>query len=168
MSSHLGDDHLRRGAADTGNLIESGHRIGERGDLGIDPLLHGGDVGGDAVDPVEHLGQQKRVVVGEPAGQRLGQADGLGAQAAPGQVGQHRRVAFAGDEDGRDRPAGDPEQIAGHDRQLDQCVFEELLHPLLLRGAGLDQVHPVAGQVPEGPGPRQSRDAGRRPALMRI
>ena len=34
-------------------------------------------------------------------------------------------------------------------RHLDQRVFEQILHPLFLRGAGADQVDPVPGQVPQ-------------------
>ena len=37
------------------------------------------------------------------------------------------------------------------DGQLDLGVLEELLHPVLLRGAHRDQVGPVAGQVPQQP-----------------
>jgi hypothetical protein len=90
----LGQDQLRGGGPDAGDLIEPGHRLGERGDLGIDPILQNGDVGGDAVDPLEHPVQQERVVLGEPAGQRLAEPCGLGPQGAAGQVGQHARVAF--------------------------------------------------------------------------
>jgi len=57
---------LRRGDPDAGDLIQLGHRRGERGDLLIDPVLHAVDVGGDPVDPGEHGAQQERVVIGEP------------------------------------------------------------------------------------------------------
>jgi hypothetical protein len=34
-----------------GDLIQASHRVGERGGLRRDPLVQGGDVGGDRVDP---------------------------------------------------------------------------------------------------------------------
>ena len=63
-----------------GDLIQFGHRRGERGDLLIDPGLHDVDVGGDAVDAGQHGAQQERVVIGEPPGERLLQPPGLGPQ----------------------------------------------------------------------------------------
>ena len=51
VQADLGDDRLRGGDPDAGDLIEPGHRRGERGDLLIDPALHPIDVGVDAVDP---------------------------------------------------------------------------------------------------------------------
>ena len=64
----LGDDRVCCGAPDAGDLIKPGHRLVERRDLGVDPFLHGGDVGADAVDPLEHLAQQEGMVLGETAG----------------------------------------------------------------------------------------------------
>src|SRR3954463_8551675 len=61
-------------------------------------------------------------MVGEAAGQRLGQPGGLRAQRAAGQAGQHRRIPFAGDQRGQNRPPGDPERIGDHGGQLDQGV----------------------------------------------
>jgi len=89
-----------------GNRIQPGHRGRQLAELALDAGLHGGDVGGDAVDPGEHLGQQEPVVVGEPAGQRLDQPIGLGPQPAAGQLGEHSRIALTGDERGHDRPPG--------------------------------------------------------------
>src|SRR4051794_34022560 len=44
-------------------------------------------------------------------------------------------------------PAGDPEDVRDHRGQLDLGVLEHLLHPVLLRRAGVDQVQPIPGQV---------------------
>jgi hypothetical protein len=109
VQADLGQDRPGCGDPDAGDRIKPSHRLGERGDLGVEPFLHGGDVGGDRVDAVQHARQQERVVVGEPAGQRLGEAGGLGTQGAAGQIGQHARVALAGDQRGHDRPFGDRE-----------------------------------------------------------
>ncbi|WP_222272129.1 hypothetical protein, partial [Modestobacter marinus] len=57
--------------------------------MALDASLHGGDVGGDHIHPMQHLRQQKGVTLAEPAGQRLGQPAGLGAQATAGQLGEH-------------------------------------------------------------------------------
>ena len=148
VQADLGDDDLRRGDPDAGDLIQSGHRLGERGDLLIDPGLHDVDVGVDAVDPGQHGAQQERVVVGEPPGERLLQSGGLASHRPAGHVGQDLRVAFPGDQRGHHRPPGHPEDVAGHHRQLDLRVFQQLFHPLLLRRPGGDQVHPVPGQIP--------------------
>jgi hypothetical protein len=150
-ATRLGQDHLSGDRPDPGDRIQPGDRGCQLAELALDAGLHGGDVGGDAVDALQHPGQQEGVVVGEPAGQRLDQPVGLRAQRAAGQAGQCRRVALAGDQRGHDRPPGDPERVADHHRQFDQGVFEQLLGPLLLRGAGDQQIHPVAGQVPQGP-----------------
>ena len=56
---------MRGDPPDTGDLIERGHRLVERGDLGGDLVLEVGDVGFDLVDPGQHLGRQPGVVVGE-------------------------------------------------------------------------------------------------------
>ena len=63
----LGDDRLSGGDTDAGDLIQSCHRRGDRGDLGIDALLHPGYIGGDGVDPREHLPEQERVMLAEPS-----------------------------------------------------------------------------------------------------
>jgi hypothetical protein len=78
VGADLGQDHLRGDRPDSRNGIEPRHRFGQLTELSLDVGLHGGDVGGDAVDPLQHLSEQEGVVVGEPAGQRLDQAIGLG------------------------------------------------------------------------------------------
>ena len=127
VGADLGQDHLRGDRPDPGDRIQPGHRTGQLAELALDAGLHGGDVGGDAVDPVEHLGQQERVVLGEPTGQRLSQAGGLRAQPAEGQLGQHRGIALNGDQRGHDRPPGGAERVADDHRELDQRVLEQLV-----------------------------------------
>jgi hypothetical protein len=78
----LDQDHLRRDRADPGKGVEPGHRGDQLAEVGVDRILHGGDVGADAVDPGQHPGEQERVVTGEPAGQRLDQPIGPGPQPA--------------------------------------------------------------------------------------
>jgi hypothetical protein len=56
VDTDLGDDHLGGGAADPGDLIQPVDRLGERGDLGLDPGLHRGDVGAGLVDAAKHGG----------------------------------------------------------------------------------------------------------------
>ncbi len=133
-----------------------GHRLSERGDQVLDPGLDRGDVGVERVDPGQHLAQQERVVVGEPAEERLLQVADLGTHPGPGHLRQHRRVTFAGDQGGHHRPTRDPEDVRGHDRELDLGIGQQLLHPVLLPGPLTDQVDPVAGHVP------QLADRGRR------
>jgi hypothetical protein len=65
------------------------------------------------------------------------------------QLGQDLRIALPGGQRVEHLPPGDPEQLAGHRRQLDLGVFEQLLHPLLLRAAFDDQIGPIAGDIPQ-------------------
>src|SRR5664280_912363 len=62
------------------------------------------DVRGDPIDPREHSAQQERVVIGEPAGERLLQACGLGPHPSAGHLRQDLRVAFPGDQRGHHVP----------------------------------------------------------------
>jgi hypothetical protein len=64
--------HLRGDRSNPGNGIQAGNRGRQFTDLLVDAGLHGGDVGGGRIDPLQHLGQQEGAMVGEPAGQRLG------------------------------------------------------------------------------------------------
>src|SRR4051794_26788606 len=80
-------------------------------------------------------------------GQRLGQGTDLDAQPAPGQLGQRRRVAFAGDQRLEHRPPGLAEDVTGHHGELDAGVFEQLLHVLLLAAAVAEQDGPSAGEI---------------------
>jgi hypothetical protein len=99
------------GDPDTGDLIEPGHHLGERGDLLIDAGLHGVDVGGDAIDPGQHGPKQERMVIGEPTGERLLQPARLGPHRSTRHVREDLRVAFPGDQ--RGHPA---DRYVGHQR----------------------------------------------------
>jgi len=134
--------------------------LGERGDLGVDPGVKVGDVGAGLVDPGEHLGQQERVVVAEPTGERLLQVGDLAAHPAPGELGEHLGVALPGDQRGQHVAAGDPEDVGDHDAELDLGVLEQLLDPVLLRGPRRDLVGPVPGQVAQHPDRWRWHEAG--------
>jgi hypothetical protein len=71
VHTNLGDDDARRADPDARNLIQAGHRVSERGDLGLDPGVDLVDVGVDRIDALEHLGQQEPVVIGEVPDKRL-------------------------------------------------------------------------------------------------
>jgi hypothetical protein len=91
------------------------------------------------------------VVLGEAAGQRLGQLRDLDPQAAAGQLGQLGRVTLPADEGLEHRPAGHAGDVAGDRGQLDPGVLEQLPLDLLgpfphQRGPGPG---PGPGQVPE-------------------
>ena len=39
VGADLGEDHIRAGQADAGDLIQPGHRVGERGGVCVDPRI---------------------------------------------------------------------------------------------------------------------------------
>ena len=122
-----------------GISCEPGGRISERGQVVADLDVDGGDVGVDGVDARQHPRQQEPVMVVEGAqpepGERFAQLGDLDPHPGPGQIGQHLGVAFPGDQRGHHRPPGDAEDVGRDDRQLDPGVLQQLLDPVLLRGA---------------------------------
>ena len=76
--------------------------------------------------------EQKRVMVGEEPGQRLDQVVVLAPQHALGHLREHPRVALPLDQGLHHCAPGLAEDVAGHHRQLDPGVLQQLLHPLLL------------------------------------
>jgi hypothetical protein len=150
-ATRLGDDLLRGGDADAGDLIQLRHLGGERGDRFFDPGGERIDLGGERVGAVEHHAQQERVVVGEVPGQRLLQDAHLGAHLLAGEVGERARVALPSNERSEHVPPGGPEDVADHTGQFHLGVFQQFLGALLLPGPLLDQGAAVAGQVPQLP-----------------
>ena len=179
-ATRLGDDRGGQLQADAGDLIQPGgcgqHRRvaagpggGTGGAAGVDApgVPHEGEVladaGSELADPgieesdlvQDDLGQLPMVVF-EHAGQRLGQGVVLGFHPAAGQAGQHLRVTLAADQRPDHVLRGDRGELAGHRRDLDQRVFQQLFQPLPAAG-------PVLGQVRAGPGEMPQRpDLGRR------
>jgi len=86
VQADLGDEHRGRGGTDPGDLIQAGHRVRERGELGLDLGVKVGDVQAEGVDAGEHLGQQEAVVAGEVPDESLLQLWDLGAHPGPGQM----------------------------------------------------------------------------------
>ena len=74
-------------------------------------------------------------MLGEPPGERLLAARAILARIRPRAIWASTFGSRSpGDQRGHHLPAGDPEDVGGHHRQLDLGVFQQLLHPLLLRG----------------------------------
>jgi hypothetical protein len=114
VDADLGDEVLRGGRGDAGNLIQLGHLARERGDRLVDPAGQLLDLGAERIDPVQHHPQQVAVMVAEVPGQRLPQNAGLAAHGAAGQLRKRGRVALPGDQRLQHRPAGDTEDVADH------------------------------------------------------
>lgn len=85
----LGDDHAGCGDTDAGDLIETCHGFGERGDLGVDPLLGPADIGFARVDVRQHLTQQECVVIIEVADECILQLRDLDAHPGPSHLREH-------------------------------------------------------------------------------
>ena len=147
----LGQDGPGSGSADAGDLIQAVHHARERGGQLSDAVLKGGDVGAGFVDAGQHQPQQEGVVFGELPGKGLFQQRDLGSHPSAGQLREHRRATFPGQQRGKHLPPGNAEDVRDHRGQFDLGVFEELLHPVLLRGTHLDQAGPVASQVSQQP-----------------
>jgi hypothetical protein len=116
----LGDDLLRGGDADAGDLIELGHLGGERGVGVFDPGGERIDLGGERAGAAGHHARQERVVAGEVPGERLPQDAHLGAHLLAGQVRERVRVALPGDQGGQHVPARCPKDGRGLQRRLIQ------------------------------------------------
>ena len=124
VGADLSEDHVRAGQADPGDLIELGDRGRERGGLLGDPLIQGGDIGADRVDPAQHRAKQERVVAGEVTGEGLFQHGDLAAHGAPGQLREHLRVLLPGDQRREHVPAGDPEDVRDDRADLDAGILQ--------------------------------------------
>lgn len=121
----FGQDYRGGGGADPRDFIQTFRRYRERGQLHLDLFIDRGDIGIDAVDAGQHPGQQEGVVVIKVAGERLLECRDLRSHARPCQLGEHCWVAFAGDEGCRHLPPGDPENVRGHNGELDTGVLEK-------------------------------------------
>jgi hypothetical protein len=150
VHADLGDQVLGGGGGEAGDG-------GQPGDLALPGAAELDDPGGDLrdlgvelVDVAEHPLEHEHVAVGqERAVQGLLELAELAAGHAPGELGQGRRVALASDDGVEHVPAGRAVDVGEDRRQLQVRVLQELLRPLLLRRAGLDEVPPVAGAGPE-------------------
>ena len=155
----LGDDDGGGGRPDAGDLIQACCRRGERGQVRLDLGVDGGDVGVETVDAVEHPGQQETVMIVEVPVERLLEPADLGPHPGACQLRQHLRITFTGDQRGHHRPPGHPEDVGGDDGELD-AGFEQLLDPVLLRGAHTDQIDAVTGQIPQPPDRPRRHETG--------
>jgi hypothetical protein len=168
-ATRLGQEHPRRAGADAGNGAEQLNRSGERGDLGLHLGVEPADRGTEVIDVVEQHAQQQRVVLTEPALQRQPQVGDLHPHPGLGEVGEHRWVAFAGDQRLEHRAGGLAHHIRGDRVQLDPGVLQHPLQPLDLPGALLGQLLGVSGQVPQ-PGHHRAghKAAAQQPALQQL
>jgi hypothetical protein len=109
------------------------------------------------------------VVVVEAAGERFDQGGVPEAQPPAGERGEHLGVALAGDQRLEHRPPGDTEDVAGDRGELDQGVLEQLLQPLRVPGALLDQVE-AQPRVVAQPADLRGRDeeGPQHPALVQL
>jgi hypothetical protein len=95
VQADLGDDHCGGGGGtDAGDLVQAGHRISERGEVGLDLGVQVSDVDVQGIDAGEHLGQQEAVVVGEVSDESFLQLRDLGTHPGPSHLGQDLGVAL--------------------------------------------------------------------------
>ena len=96
--------------------------VPHRGQQPLDDLGQLADLGGEAVDALQHGLEQGGVLGGEELRAFHGvlQLGDLAAGPGAGQLGQDLGVAFPGDQVVHDVPAGDPVQVGDHRGQLDR------------------------------------------------
>lgn len=169
VGAGLGDDRLGGALADAGNGLQAGEDVGVVGGQLGDAVVKVADGVVEPVDVVQELAQLGGVVVAEAGVERPDELGDLAAQSPLGQVGEHHGVALAGDQRLDHRPAG-LGQRPGRDRaDLDHAVFEHLLNPLGLRGAGLDQPLAVPGDRPQPADVSRRHERGtQQPALQQL
>jgi hypothetical protein len=80
------------------------------------------DLAAEGVDLVQQHPRQLCVMIVEAAGEGLHQGGVLDAEPSSGQLGQHLRIALAGDQRLQHGPARDAEDVGGHRGKLDQGV----------------------------------------------
>ena len=126
-------------------------RCPDGGELLSDLLVQGGDLGVDRVDQPQVQRDLGGVDVAEPAGQRLLQLRPAGLKPVVAERGQCLRAALSRDQGVQEPAAAGAEQVRDHHRDLQQRVFEDLLHPGLVPGLVLGQPGPGPGQRPQVP-----------------
>ena len=122
VDAGLGDSVLGGAAAPAGHGFCLLELLIIRGQQPLDHLGQLADLGGEAVDALQHGLQQGGVLGGEELRAFHGvlQLGDLAAGPGAGQLGQYFGVAFPGDQVVHDVPAGDPMQVGDHGRQLDR------------------------------------------------
>ena len=120
---------------------------GDVGDDLLGPGVEPFDLGSETVDLAEQDVGELGVMLVEAAGERLNECGILDPQPSFGQLGEYVGVAFACDHGGQHGPGGDPHDVGGHGRQLDQGVFEQFFDPLDVAGPFAGQVSPKPGVV---------------------
>jgi hypothetical protein len=108
IHAELGDEQVRGGLADPGNLIQPLDRRRERGDQLLELGVEVGEIGVQRVHPAQHLSQEEGVLVGKEPGERLLQQRQLGAHPSTGQLRQTLGVTLPGDQRGPPWPAQKP------------------------------------------------------------
>jgi hypothetical protein len=160
VDADLGDDDLGGAPTHPGNGDQPPQLLTERADHPVHLEVEALDGGRELVDVVQVHPQHQRVMGAEAPLQRPAQLRDLGSHPGACQLGEGVGVADAGDERFEHLPGRHPEDVGDHRVQLDPGVLEQLLDPLGLPGAFLDQLLAVAGQVAQLGDHRWRHEAG--------
>ena len=142
-------------------------RGGDLGDQLVDAAREQVGLRGERVDLVEqHLGELGVEVV-EATGESLDERGVLLAHLSARELGEDARVTLSRDQRVDHRPARDAHDV-GRDRgELDQRVLQELLEPLHMPRAVLDEIDPQPCVVTKPPDLRGRNElAPQHPALV--
>jgi hypothetical protein len=130
VDADLGDDALGAAVLDAGHRAQQLNRRRERADLLLDHvgalfdlLVQEVDVAQDRADPQPVMGVDMPL-------QGLAQRGDLLAHLPAGQLGEHRRVALAGDQRVEHVAPGLAQDVRRDGVELDAGVFERLVQPV--------------------------------------
>jgi hypothetical protein len=170
------------GARSGGAVLVHAPGCWNHGEMGLDLVFQGADLGVQELDGAQVGGGGERVLLPEPhAGERLRQVRPLRPHRPHRELGQGARVPLAGDHRLDHGQAGlAAGQLRRDRRQLAQGVLQQLLQPLPAPGPVLGEVHELAGidahradlrrrheRAPQQPHLGQPRDP-RRVLLVRL
>src|SRR5450755_1784226 len=127
------------------HAAQAGHVL----QLGLDPLVQLGDLGGQVIDEVQQHADLETVDVAEPAGQGLLQLGLAGVQPVIAERGQRGGAALAVHQGLQEPAAAAAHQVRDHAGDLQQGILQDLLDPVLVTDPVMGQVRPQPGQRPQ-------------------
>jgi len=151
MSTPSSADDLGRALRHSRNRVEPRERVGLLGGARGDLPVAGRDGVVEELDVPQQVVEEKAVMGGDAAGERLRERRALPPQTPLGELRHLRGRLVAGDERLDHGARRDPEDLGGDTAELDVRGLKDLLQSIGLLRPVLDQPLPVAHDVAELP-----------------